>query len=67
MVGWAHQSAGPGSMEEAVRATHRADALQPEREILLQICCRCSNGRSRNQLFIAVGGAPRVAGRDEIG
>jgi len=37
MVGWAHQSAGPGSMEEAVRATHRADALQPEREILLQM------------------------------
>jgi hypothetical protein len=30
-------------------------ALQPEGEILLQICCRSSDGRSPTQLFIAAG------------
>jgi hypothetical protein len=41
----------------AGRLTRRT--LQPEGEILLQICCRCSESPSSAQLFVAAGGSSR--------
>jgi hypothetical protein len=52
--GWARgRSFEKGPVGQCRRAER---ALQPEGEILLQICCRCSSGRSPTQLVVAAGG-----------
>jgi len=53
------ESERDGQASRKVRSgTTGLSVTQPEREILLYICCRCNDSQTLTQLLIATGGSP---------